>query len=149
MFKAILDHVNILPNGCWEWTGCFGQDGYGKVKYMKKTKRAHRLAFELYTGGSIAADILVCHRCDNRKCVNPLHLFLGAPSDNSLDMTNKMRQARGSRHGATHITEQDVLDIRAAYSFRKTTQKHLGVKYGMTSEAIGHILRRKTWKHVP
>ena len=81
--------VNKTP-GCWEWIGRFGNAGYGQVKRNGKNKGAHRISYEL-THGAIPAGLCVLHRCDNRKCVRPDHLFLGTKRDNTRDMIQKGR----------------------------------------------------------
>ena len=76
--------------GCWEWTGEMHWAGYGLFCVNRKRYRAHRVALIL-EGIEIPAGMLVCHHCDNRKCVRPDHLFIGTQSDNVRDMYAKGR----------------------------------------------------------
>lgn len=77
---------------CWIWTGALTSRGYGHL-YAGKTVRAHRFAFER-AHGPLGAGVVVCHRCDNRLCVRPDHLFAGSLSDNMRDMVAKGRQRK-------------------------------------------------------
>lgn len=74
---------------CWNWTGALRKNGYGCVKYNGKTTSAHRIVWLLTYGQFPKTNVL--HTCDNRKCVNPKHLFEGNQRDNMLDAINKKR----------------------------------------------------------
>lgn len=86
------------PLGCWDWQRAIVR-GYGKFKVHGLMLQAHRVAFALTSPSVQPAELLVCHRCDRRRCCNPGHLFLGTTADNMRDMVAKGRQARGERHG--------------------------------------------------
>lgn len=96
-------HFQRVDSGCWEWTGgVFKDSGYGKFNGGKGddgkwvTAYAHRASHELHIG-PIPAGLSVLHRCDNRLCVNPDHLFLGTQRDNIHDMLAKGRGRPGGR----------------------------------------------------
>lgn len=81
-------------SGCWPWTGPVGNSGYGVIGYAKQSRlSAHRLSYLLFKGD--AGRLLVMHRCDNRRCINPDHLTLGTHSDNTADMIAKGRHVSG------------------------------------------------------
>ncbi len=75
---------------CWLWKASMYPNGYGAFKCYGKTRGAHRIAWEI-VNGSIPKNLLVCHTCDVRACVNPDHLFLGSYKDNVQDMVTKQR----------------------------------------------------------
>jgi len=100
--KALKDkfwsNVNITnQSDCWEWKGYINSRGYGTFIFNQKRYNAHRVAWVLYCG-KINEDMLICHKCDNRSCCNPSHLFEGTAKDNSLDMVNKGRWNGGRRY---------------------------------------------------
>ena len=88
--------VALIPfHTCWEWTGAIRRDGYGHMKVDKQYLSAHRLSWELHNGAIPEREgfhgTVVMHTCDNKRCVNPAHLQLGAQSDNIKDCYNKGR----------------------------------------------------------
>jgi hypothetical protein len=133
---------------CWPWQGSLATGGYGRFSFQGKARRAHQVAYFLTHGRW--PEPLCCHRCDNRACCNPAHLFQGTSSDNNRDMCAKGRNVRpiGERHGCAKLTEQDVRDIRANYALCRVTQGTLAARFGVRPCTISEIINRKSWGHL-
>jgi len=137
--------------GCWNWTQArvngYGQFGDGPG-HARPTKRAHRGVWEA-VNGPIADGLHVCHRCDNRACVNPDHLFLGTNADNVADKVAKGRQAvvNGSRNGRAKLSEHDVSIVKMLLGLGVRQHRLVGL-YGVSKHSISLIGCGKTWSHV-
>lgn len=109
---------------CWNWKKAIDTPGYGAFKINKKKMNSHRVAWIL-THGDIPNGLLVCHKCDNRLCCNPSHLFLGTYTDNNRDMITKGIIASGKRNGAwTHRDELlERAKSRSKYAYAKENEK--------------------------
>ena len=83
-------------DGCWEWQGAMA-NRYGAFKLAGRQIGAHRLALQLGGEEDIPSGMVVCHRCDNPRCVRPDHLFVGTRSDNSQDMSRKGRAGKSNQ----------------------------------------------------
>jgi DNA-binding XRE family transcriptional regulator len=139
-----------LASGCIEWQGTFTRDGYGQLKDRTRTSRnisAPRFSCELFIG-PIPDGCDAMHRCDNRKCVNPVHLRIGTRLDNMRDMVLKGRQARGQKHHGAIFTEEEVLEIRRRWRRGGVTQKEMARELGVGKTLINAIIKGHIWKHV-
>lgn len=126
-------------DSCWEWIGPL-RTGYGLFWIADNLKAsAHRLSFE-WEYGSIPPGMVVCHSCDNRRCVNPRHLFLGTQQDNMADLVRKGRLA-GENNPMSKLTLEDVKAIRKD----KRTHSVLGTIYGVNRRTIGRIKNHERW----
>lgn len=132
-------------DGCWEWTGATNdhRGGYGVFNVGGKMIGAHVFALEL-DGRPVARGQYACHTCDNPRCVNPSHLYVGTPADNVSDMLARGRARVGSRHYAARLTEDDVIYIRSS----SEPSTRIAERFGVTPNAINACRARKTWKHV-
>lgn len=155
--------VNKLgPDECWEWTKGRNKWGYGKfsirdLENKKRTAAAHRIAYQIYNN-ELPAGLLVCHRCDNRLCCNPAHLFLGTHAENSADMVAKGRSKAsytppekrryGKDNPNSKLTEEIVRSIRSEYSSGGIGKRPLALRYGVSKPVITAVVRRETWAWV-
>ena len=133
---------------CWNWKGYQEKEtGYGKVFYDGRLNGAHRYAY-ISSRGPIPDGMLVCHRCDNRLCQNPTHLFVGTYTDNNRDMISKGRFRWVKPTGRARITEDDVRKIRSMWVFRKVTAKHISEKLKLPFRSVQHALEKGYWENV-
>jgi hypothetical protein len=123
-------------DSCWEWTGSPTHYGYGVFCGLY----VHRLTWADLIG-PIPDGTLVLHRCDNRICVNPDHLFLGTHADNTKDMLSKGREARGSRLPQTRLSAEDVIAIRRLKG--TMTQQAIALRFGVRQNTVSRILSGK------
>lgn len=148
------DKVDKSGN-CWTWMAAIDGKGYGRINAPgRKMVAAHRFSYEL-AFGPIPDGLFVCHRCDNRRCVNPDHLFLGTAKDNTADMIAKGRGKRpplpnvkGERHPGVKLTAVQVMAIREAVA-TGVQQRILAMQYGVCKATISLIIKRKNWRHLP
>lgn len=140
--------VDVKSYGCWEPTshkpkhdGRYFQIGVmdEKTKEIKPTLM-HRYVYETLVE-SIPEGYIVRHTCDNVLCVNPEHLKMGTHQDNSNDMVERGRVARGEKVASSKLTDQEVDEIRDLYNNTSYTQNDIGNFYGVSQRQISNIVR--------
>lgn len=135
---------------CWNWTMGKSSDGYGKFTLRRGKKtftlRAHRLAF-YFANKKINENLLICHSCDNISCSNPSHLFEGTVKENWSDAQNKGRIVISKGENLSDLTSQQVLSIRERVG-NGERQIKVAKELGVGKNAIWHIVKRTTWKHI-
>lgn len=142
------------PQECWAWLKSYNGNGYGQLWNGSKVVLAHRVAFELMNG-PIPDGLCCLHRCDNRACVNPLHLFLGSKKDNAQDMAKKGRQhlqknpnkVRGENNYAAKLTNEDVSQIRALWKTGTITQAAIAKQFHVDPSNISRIVNLHNWTY--
>lgn len=140
-------------DGCWVWTGGHtgkknGPKGYGCFGLYYKVIRAHRFSWELHYG-PISDDLWVLHKCDNRPCVRPDHLFLGTNQDNCLDAVKKGLWGDHSKRSRGHkLGLRDVLQIKEQLSIGVFTNLEIASWWGVDPCTVSGIKLGRTWKRV-
>lgn len=136
-------HTSVQLNGCRHWNGVPETGGYGVVKIAGRPVKAHRRAWEL-ARGPIPEGMSVLHRCDNRICVEPTHLFLGDAADNMRDMVAKGRgvSRRGERNPMVKLSDEQVRTIRArcVRHGRYGNSRRLAEEFGVSLGTVQNIV---------
>ncbi len=151
-----MERLTEKTNECWLWKGGCNRNGYGMITHDNINWLAHRLAWVLANGVKIDKGVVVRHKCDNPRCVNPSHLCLGEQTDNIQDMVLRKRQnffgrrnqlQIGERNPAAKLTEKQVIEIR---SRRKQGEPllSLAVEFGISKSYVGNLAAGRKWKHL-
>jgi hypothetical protein len=149
------------PDACWEWGGAKTSSGYGNLAWHGQHVQAHRVAYFLTHGGiglttgfrhvgkAKTYRRFVLHKCDNRVCCNPAHLFLGSMRANQLDAYQKGRKRQPqSAHANAKLTHEQVREIRQRYDAGLDLQVPLAKEFGVSQRVISLVVRRETYKDV-
>lgn len=142
--------VTNLTTGCCNWTGRSIKHGYGRISYSNKEVLAHRISAMLYLDFDLWSDLCVLHKCDNPRCINPEHLFIGTIADNNKDKMEKGRGLwfSGAENRNSKLSESNVLEIRKrhldgeSYSQIQKDYPQVNFRY------LSLVCNRTSWKHV-
>jgi len=158
--KRFWEKVNFGfgEDACWTWKSTILLNcGYGVFSLNGSKVTAHRAFWKIHNG-EIPDGLFVLHKCDNRSCVKPSHLYLGTQTDNMNDMWGRNRHSKenlgrygnrkGEKNGKSKLTEKDVKTIRLKYENDDLGLDELSKEFEVQKPAIWKIVHRKTWKHV-
>ena len=140
--EDVLSNYAIADNGCWNWLGVKNKDGYGLACYKGVVIRAHRLSY-LNHVGLAESEKLVLHKCDNRLCMNPEHLYFGNNQDNTNDMKERNRFSR--RNGTNNVLSKINDDVALQIFQDKRKHKEIASSFGLSVSAISAIKTGRNW----
>lgn len=146
--NRLLTH-SVRIGECLIWRGALNAGGYGLISIHGGNRSVHRVSFEEYKG-PIPPGLLVLHSCDNRRCIEPEHLFAGTHQDNTDDMVAKGRDRRacGEDHHNAKLTQVGAAAIRARYvcSDRNNGASALAREFGLSMGAVQAVVKGRTWR---
>lgn len=136
------------PTGCLEWLGYVNR--YGRFRYQGRAALAHRVAWEL-AFGAIPEGMSVLHRCDNTRCCNALHLYLGDQQQNCADREDRHRgnHAQGESTNTCKLKSSDIPVIRALRNWSQFTVTEIAKEFHVATTTISNVMKSRTWAHVP
>lgn len=135
------------PDECWPWTGRIDRNGYGRFDMQRRPQLAHRIAYFIANPQADTTK-MVCHSCDNPRCCNPKHLWLGTQRQNVEDMDRKGRRKNGPVRKGELCNKAKLTKEQAISIFHSSESGPvLAARFGITKEAVNHIKRGKNWAH--
>jgi len=153
-----MTRYTVSESGCWNWSGLLvgkAPHEYGafniRVNGRKHKLRAHRVSYAFHNDTD-PGSLFVCHKCDNPKCINPSHLFLGTPLDNTLDMISKGRDRmhnplKGADNPRAMLTEPDIDLVLELLPKLNNTQIAARLNNRISHGQVSRIRLGKSWSH--
>jgi hypothetical protein len=155
-----LEKVSVESDSeCWLWQSYKRDNGYGLFWFNGKLVRAHRFSYSLFYQIPLDPEEVLCHRCDEKLCVNPHHMFVGTRADNVRDMREKGRgklpneffganNRRGVDLSCSKLSEEQVLEIRLR-RVKGESLLDLSHAFQVVESVISEICRGRAWSHLP
>lgn len=137
--RKLAQYARASDDGCLLWTGVMNRGGYGRLLWQGRYHSAHRLAYEVAIG-PIPEGMKVLHRCNAPSCIKADHLLLGT----NADKVAMAQMAKGQRNGASKLTVEQVLAIRAA----RGSHRKIAAEFSVSHQNVGLIRRRQSWTHI-
>lgn len=138
-------------SGCWLWTGATSKAGYGQISVVGRIRYAHRVALEL-GGKTIPSGLMALHRCDNKACVNPAHLYIGTAKQNTRDAYARGLLRRGPRAKPVRASWAKLTRQTAEQAFERwrfgETQTSIAKSLGVSQSCISSLVRGESWRHI-
>ena len=144
--ENFLRKVDKVDGGCWEWTGAVLKDGYGHFHVNRKGVIASRYSYQHYKG-DIPPGLVVRHKCDNPKCVNPEHLELGTQKDNYNDAKMKGRHVHGEKHGNVLYSGEQIKKVLQLIA-EGMRPIDISKQTGVALSTVYDVRLGRSWKHL-
>ncbi len=142
--ERLMERVVVDPTTvCWNWTGKLMHHGYGRMELGGKQMYAHRASWAIHQR-EVPEGKILCHHCDNRRCVNPEHMYVGTAQDNSNDAVERDRLERGAHRYNSKLTAENVAEIRTLFSVKSDIE--IARQFGVHDATIYNIRKGKRWK---
>lgn len=139
--------ISFCPGACWNWLGSEkSAAGYARIKFGSTRVSVTRIAYALFNRVT-PAGALICHKCDNPRCVRPDHLFVGTAAENMADKVKKKRHAHGEVTATAVLNSQQVMAIDKEIN-AGVPKRVLSRKYGVSRTQITRIQKRLSWAHL-
>jgi hypothetical protein len=136
-------------NDCWEWSAGRDRLGYGVFYFRNERHRAHRVAWIVIGNHQIKDGLNILHKCDNRACCNPHHLYQGTHGQNMRDMARRRRGTCGTKSWTAKLDNEKVLEIRRSFIPLTGSVAILAKRFKVGKTTIRNVIRGDSWAHIP